>query len=200
MTARTPVEFVDENGHRVGNKVELAANIGGDEQALLTDELTGALSTIDVIHHEVHIGEMFMGEHSASVLNGANLDIRLLTGANGCHATFEINVGGQATLYIYEAANISVGTVVNVWNMKRTATGIAPFQMWHTPTVTGTGTVALVNGRLLAGGTNPTSRVGTGSRQNLEWILKPATEYLIRVTNSSGGAIIENVVVNGYEG
>lgn len=201
MTPRNPVEFTDEQGRRVGNKVTLAADIGGAETDLLIDEKTGALATLDVIHHEVHEAEMYIGEYSASVLNGASLNIRLLTSTGGSHTTFEINVGGQSLLYIYEAATISGGTTLAVYNMNRQDTpGPQPFQMWHTPIVMATGTTALVNGRLLAGGTSPTTRVGTGSRPGLEWILKVSTEYLIRVTNNSGATIVVNVVVNGYIG
>lgn len=69
----------------------------------------------------------------------------------------------------------------------------------HTPTVTATGSVALVNGRILPGGNSPQTRVGDGIRQGVEWILAPAAGYLLRVTNTSGAAIACNVALEWYE-
>jgi len=81
---------------------------------------------------------------------------------------------------------------------------LAPFDettgaVVHTPTVTATGTVTLVNGRILPGGNSPTTRVGGGIRSGAERILKPSTKYLMRVNNSSGSTIAVNVVLEWYE-
>lgn len=191
-------EWIPQKSDANGNLHIILENSTTDEP-LLTDEITGALSTIDVVHHEIHEGEYFFTEYSASVNNAASLQIRILTGANGLHFESDIGVSGQSQLYFYEAPTISDGTVLTVYNRKRTdTTHTTPFQAWHTPTVGGVGTTPLIPGRLIPGGTNPGTRIGGTSGQRKEWILKPNTEYLVRITNTSGSAIIISATVEGY--
>lgn len=167
---------------------------------LITDDITGALATIDVVHHEVHEGEMFHAEHSASVGNGNNLDVLLATGAaNEAHLSAAVAAGGQSLVYLYEAPNASGGTPLTVYNMHRSdTTHSSPFTAAHTPVVVGVGTVPLINGRLIAGGTSVPSRVGGETRANTEWILKPNTAYLLRVTNNSGASIVIHITAEAY--
>lgn len=169
---------------------------------VLVDDQTNALKTIDTVHHEVHEGEMWHASYTNSnVANGANLDFVMVTGATKeCHAAFEVFAGGQVTVYLYEAPTLSNnGTGVTAYNMKRSHVGSATATTTHTPTVTQTGTTALVNGRILPGGTSATTRIGGGIRTGVEWILAANTKYLLRCTNSSGGAIAINAVVEWYE-
>jgi len=166
------------------------------------DEMTGAALVIDTIHHEVHEGEMFHASHTnGSVSNGAKVDMLLVTGAAvETHVSWEVFAGGQVTVYLYEGATTSAnGTAITVYNMKRNSLNAPDGVVTHTPTVTATGTTALVNGRILPGGTSPTTRVGGGIRSGAEWILKPGTKYLMRITNTSGGTIAINVALEWYE-
>lgn len=163
------------------------------------DEETGAVLTIDTLHHEVHEGEMFHAAHTASVANGANLDFQLTTGAKDVHSAWEVFAGGQVTVSLFEAPTTSGGTAVAAYNMHRDSPNTPQSAVVHTPTVSDTGSVALVNGRILPGGTSPTTRVGGGIRAGTEWILKPNTKYLLRVNNSSGGTIAINAVLEWYE-
>lgn len=181
--------------------VFLVQGSGGSEdtdQPLMVDELTGALATIDTVHHEVHEGEMFYVSHSASVNNASSMDVQILTGAGGLHMSSAVSVGGACNLYLYEAPSTSGGSALTSYNKKRDdTTHSSPMTVVHTPSVSGTGTT-LINGRLLAGGNTQQSRIGTGVRDGSEWILKPSTKYLIRVTNVSGTAITISVEVEGY--
>ena len=163
------------------------------------DEDTGAVITIESTHHEVHEGEMFHAGYSASVLNGANLDFQLTTGAKDTHSTWEVFAGGLVTVSLFEAPTTSGGTAVAAYNMHRGSPNTPQSAVVHTPTVTDTGSVALVNGRILPGGTSPTTRVGGGIRAGAEWILKSNTKYLLRVNNGSGGTIAINAVLEWYE-
>lgn len=83
--------------------------------------------------------------------------------------------------------------------MKRSSANTPYSTVTHTPTVTATGSVTLVNGRILPGGTSPQTRVGGGIRQGVEWILAPNTKYLLRVTNGSGSTVAVNVGLEWYE-
>lgn len=164
------------------------------------DPDTGAIVTIDTIHNEVHRGEMWHGEYTfASVANGNNADLRLLTGAQELHFDADVTVTGQATVTLYEAANISAGTAITLRNRRRLSGDLnPPYTLTHTPTVTATGATALIPGRIIPGGSNPTTRVGASTRPDVEWELLPNTEYLLRINNSSGGAIIVTVDIDAY--
>lgn len=180
---------------------------GGAYEAMVVslapaDETTGAALVIDTVHHEVHEGEMFHASYTnGSVSNGASVDVLLVTGATvETHVSWEVFGGGQVTVYLYEGATTSAnGTAVSAYNMKRDSTNEPGGVVTHTPTVTDTGSVALVNGRILPGGTSNQTRVGGGIRSGAEWILAPDTLYLMRATNTSGGTIAINVALEWYE-
>lgn len=164
------------------------------------DPVTGAPVTIDSVHHEVHEGEMFHAGYTvASVANGASVDLLFTVGAKEAHATFEVFAGGQVSVHLYEAPTVANGTAITIYNMKRSSANEALSTVKHTPTVTATGSVALVSGRILPGGTSPQTRVGGGIRQGVEWILAPGTAYLLRVANGSGATIAVNVGLEWYE-
>lgn len=167
----------------------------------MIDHTTNALKVVDTVHHEVHEGEMFHSEYyAASLANNGSLDIEIATPADKeAHFVFTINAGGQAVAYLYEAPTVAGGTAMAVHNMNRRSANLPGTTIVHTPTVSATGTTVLVNGRLLAGGTSVQTRVGGGVRQNTEWILRPGTKYLLRVTNTSGSAVPINVACEFYE-
>lgn len=164
-----------------------------------TDEHSGAITTIDVVHQKIHDKRMFHTEYSASVLNGASQEILLIVGNEEAHITMAINASGQCLVYLYEGADASGGTAIPVYNKNRTdGTAHAPFTAAHTPVVVATGTVALIPGRLISGGTNPTTRVGDDTRTESEWDFDINTKYLLRVTNSAGSSCIINSIIEGY--
>lgn len=154
---------------------------------------------VDSVHHEVHEGEMMHAEYyAASVSNNSSIDILLSIGAHEAHTVFSVNAGGAGVIYLYESPTVSGGTAVTVYNMKRSNAALPLTTIKHTPTVTATGSTALVN-RYIAGGTSPTTRVGGGVRSGTEWILAPSTNYLLRFTNSSGGTIAVSMAIELYE-
>jgi hypothetical protein len=163
------------------------------------DSVIHGLITIDAAHHEVHEGEMFYAEHTASVNNGANMDMLLTIGAKEAHLVFNVSAGGQSSIYLYESPTVANGTTVPVYNMKRASLTAALTTVKHTPSVSGVGATPLVNGRVVSGGTSPTTRVGGGIRSGTEWILKPSTSYLLRVTNDSGSTVLINTALEFYE-
>lgn len=163
------------------------------------DDTVGALITIDTVHHEVHEGEMFTVEHSASVTNTNSLDILFTIGNKTAHTGISVSAGGQITGYLYEAPTASGGTALTIYNMNRTSSNVSEAIATHTPTVSATGSVALINGRVLPGGATNQTRVGGSARTGAEWILKSNTKYLLRITNTSGGTIVINPVIEFYE-
>jgi hypothetical protein len=166
------------------------------------DEATGATIGIDVVHHEVHEGEMHHAGYTvASLANNGSIDLLfVVSNTVDAHTTWEVFAGGQVQVSMWESPTYgSLGTALVEYNMNRTVTRTAASQLYHTPSITSTNAITLVNGRILPGGTSPTTRVGGGIRSGGEWILAPGRAYLLRVTNTSGGTIAANVVQEWYE-
>ncbi len=162
---------------------------------------TSAVKNIDIVHAEIHLGYMWRGTHSFTALaDNASVDLRLLTGTGLFHMAASFDVGGAGRVYLYEAPTISAGTAVAMYNLRRDVATACPLTLTHGPTVTATGSVALVNGYYIPGGASPTTRVGAVLRGGGGdwWLLKGATEHLIRFTNLSGGNISGSITIEGY--
>lgn len=189
---------VDEDGNLYVHLVAPLSGGGEDaDQLLLTDEITGALATIAIPHHEVHTGEMFEASYFVlSLANNGSIDFRLPTGAKFCHFVFDCACGGNAEVQFYASANLAGGTPVTAWNMNRPSANVATMSVLHTPAVIGAGT--LVYNAMLPGGRGPNAAGGT-ARQGTEWILKQNTVYLLRLFNRSGNSQPTSIVVQWYE-
>lgn len=100
-------------------------------------------------------------------------------------------------MQMYEGATFSAaGTAVEMTNHNRNSTKVIPSGVTHTPTITGTG--SQLNGPMFVpGGKGGTSSGGTGGFAE-EFILKPSTVYLLRVTNVSGVNQAISATVKGY--
>jgi hypothetical protein len=172
-------------------------------QAWLTDGLdaaTGALKTIDVVHEEVHEGEMFLAEYSAaSVADGGTVRLVLTAGARQPHLSFNVSAGGACQVYLYEGSTSVGGTAVPTYSYNRSGTITPTMAVAHSPSAGTVGTVALVNGRYLAGGNSSNTRIGGGVRQGVEFMFAPSTKYILDTVNKSGGAITVNVATEWYE-
>ena len=156
---------------------------------------------IDSVHDEVHEGEMMHAEYyAASVNNNASVDVLITTGESEAHAVMNLSAGGSCVAYLYESPDATGGTAITCYNMKRDNSRVPSATVEHTPSVSGTGSTALIAGRLIPGGTSQTTRVGGGTRTGTEWILAPSTKYLFRVTNISGSTVGVSVAVEFYEG
>lgn len=163
------------------------------------DAVTGAVVTIDTIHHEVHEGEMFHAEHVATtVANNASLDLLINPGAVDQHLALSVTAGGACRVYVYENPTASGGTAVPVYNMLRSSANPTLATVAHTPTVTATGSTAIVPGRYVPGGASAQTRVGGTIRTGTEWIYKASTPYLVRITNVSGQAVFVDAALEWY--
>lgn len=156
-------------------------------------------SYIDFVHQKVHEGRFFSGGHyAAGVANNGTLEILFQTGPDYFfHGMADSYSGGDSVLTMYEGVTFSAaGTAVPLTNHNRNSTNVIASGATHTPTITGTGTQ--LNGPILVpGGSGGNSSGGAGGFSN-EFILKPSTAYLLRVTNVSGIAQSIGATVKGY--
>ena len=165
------------------------------------DSVSGAPYWLDVAHYEIHYGGMCHAEHvDGTVADDDVVDVLLRTGASADHAIFEVSVGGQSSVQMWEAPQVGdVGTAFGSLNMNRLMTRTAETLLYHSPTITATGAITMVN-RIIPAGATAQTRVGGQSSKGVEWVLAPETDYLLRITNTSGGNIPISTVFEWYEG
>lgn len=165
------------------------------------DAVSGAPYFLDVAHWEIHIGHMHHAEHTVGVVaNNGTVNVLLRTGDTADHVIFEVSVGGQSAVQLWEAPEVgAVGTEIPSYNMNRTITRTAESLLYHTPTITATSEITMVN-RIIPAGATAQTRVGGQSSKGVEWVLAPNTDYLLRITNTSGGNIPVSVMFEWYEG
>jgi hypothetical protein len=169
-----------------------------ESQVLLVDSITGALSTIPVVHHEVHEGETFeVSWFDANVANNGVLAILLQVGnTHSPHLTFNVACGGDCQVELIEGPTVNAaGTPLVISNMHRQGGGASSCIATHTPNVAG-GDVLLNIAQ--PGGSGPHA-TGSTTRSNVERVLHRGWYYLIRGTNLSGGAQIMSVQLGWYE-
>jgi hypothetical protein len=164
------------------------------------DHITGAINMIDVVHHEVHEGEMFTTEYTRTgVADTGTVQYVMTTGAKQPHLAFTVNAGGACQVWMYEGSTATGGTALPIYNNNRLSSR-TPVSSWvHSPSAGTVGTVALVSGRFIPGGASVQTRIGGAVRSNVEWMLRTSTKYTINVVNVSGGAVTVTSVFEWYE-
>lgn len=160
---------------------------------------------IDPEHYQIHEGKVFyITRYVSSVSNGASSDILMAVPASLYpHLRAYIVTANDAPMrvFLYEGATTSDdGTGMTGYNLNRNSANTASTVVTHSPTVTGTGTLLDISLIPDTGGGLFSPGGGAGSSDlPTEWILKPSTKYLIRVTNDSGSATAVDFQIFWYE-
>lgn len=155
---------------------------------------------VDVNHQRNHDGRAWyaykMYQDSAPLASGASIDI-VLASASGVipHMTIDALCLGDAEFYIYEGTSATGGTSFTPINRNRNYTTSSQVAMIVNPTVSSLGTQ--LDAQILPGGTGKKS--GGGTAGSLEYVLKPLTNYLFRLTNVNGTAHAAHLALEWYE-
>lgn len=157
---------------------------------------------VDVNHQRNHDGRAFyaykIAPDSAPLAALASIDI-VLASPSGVypHLTVEGLCLGDAELFIYEGTSTTGGTAFTPINRNRNYAISNPSQvaMVINPTVTSVGTE--IDAQLIPGGAGKKS--GGGTAGSLEYVLKPLTNYLFRLTNVNGTAHAADLTLEWYE-
>jgi len=168
-----------------------------------TSVLSGAdapLIMVDVNHQRNHDGRAYQAwrlyPDSAKLAAGASCNIVFAAGPGiRMHLTLDAVLMGDAEFYIYEGSTSTGGTAFTPINRNRNYTDSSNVAMVMNPTVTATG--VLLDAQFLPGGVG--KKAGGGSATSREFVLKPLTNYLIRMTNVNGTAHAVYVALEWYE-
>lgn len=160
------------------------------------------LITVDVNHQRNHDGRAFfaykLAPDSAPLGATASIDI-VLASPSGVfpHITVDAMCLGDAELYIYEGTVTTGGTSFTPVNRNRNyaVSNESQIAMVINPTVTSVGTE--IDAQIIPGGVGKKS--GGGTAGSLEYVLKPLTNYLFRLTNVNGTAHAAYLQLEWYE-
>jgi hypothetical protein len=175
-----------------------------DELMRAWDPFTHSLTMIGEKHRMIHDGFSYhCTDRAVSLANGADLDILLDNPAgNFPHINGILFSMGDSPcdLVSYEGVTTSAsGTLAARFNRNRNSTNESAMLAYVGPTVTDLG--LQVHDRFIpdAGGAGSNDVGVISPNFGEEWILKPATKYLVRLTNNSGGAITVGMEMLWYE-
>lgn len=160
------------------------------------------LITVDVNHQRNHDGRAFfaykINPTSAKLAAGANIDI-VLASPSGIlpHLNVDAFCQGDAELYVYEGTSTSGGTPFTPINRNRNyaVSNVSQVAMVINPTVTSVGTE--LDAQIVPGGVGKKS--GGGTAGSLEYVLKPLTNYMFRLTNVNGTSHAAFLTLEWYE-
>lgn len=153
------------------------------------DSFSRAVTVIDENHRLIHEGWFYTATYrNTAVANGATLDILIAVPAGKVPHLQLLEIvtdGGPISYQLDEAVTTSAdGTALPSYNRNRTSSNVAATVLTHTPTVTDTGLEIEAHNVPAIG-----NKVGIFDQTSQgEWMLKPSTKYLLRVTNDSGQA------------
>ena len=157
---------------------------------------------VDVNHQRNHDGRAYyaykIAPDTAKLASGSSINI-VLASPSGVfpHVTVHGMCLGDAELYIYEGTVTTGGTAFTPVNRNRNyaVSNQSQVAMVINPTVTSVGTE--LDAQIIPGGTGKKSSGGTAG--SLEYVLKPLTNYLFRLTNVNGTAHAASLTLEWYE-
>ena len=157
---------------------------------------------VDVNHQRNHDGRGYfaykLAPDSAPLASAASINI-VLASPSGVfpHVTVDAMCLGDAELYIYEGASTTGGTAFTPINRNRNyaVSNVSQVAMVINPTVTSVGTE--IDAQIIPGGSGKKSSGGAAG--SLEYVLKPLTNYLFRLTNVNGAAHAASLQIEWYE-
>ena len=184
----------------VGGRLLLAKDEHGNTRLVAIDPITGALSSIDVEHREVHEGHFFSGSQyvaNVQIVSPKKYIINTPDTARRAHIKIQVDGAAKFTAKLSEGATTdSDGTELTMHNADRESTNVAGTKFYHTPTNAVHGAVVLRE--QTAGSNSPVVRIGGTARNGGEWMLKRNTKYLLEITVAADNTDI-SVVFDFYE-
>lgn len=163
------------------------------------DLVSKALVQLDSTHARIHEGIYYsIGFTIPSLANGVSQNCLLKTKDNEIHLRPSAVMGGDARFFIFEGTVVSAnGSASTAANRRRESSSTHIVEIFNGATVTDDGD--LLDEHLLVGGTGPAQSIGGASELISEWVFKPNTNYLLRLTNISGASQPSNMHLDFYE-
>lgn len=157
-----------------------------------------SLPIIDVNHLRLHEGRAYYVykhySYSAGLAAGSSIDIAIAWPAGVTpHAVFAYSSSGEAEFYVYESPTTSGGTPMTIFRRQRVLTAASQGAAVLAPTVTDVGT------ELFAEFVSASNKGGSSESYTFEYVLKPLTTYLFRLTNVNEQSHPATLRIEWYE-
>jgi len=163
------------------------------EPADVIDDISGVLSTIAVEHANIHKGVLFSLLHKVDITAGSTAYIQLKTGSKTVHFK-PTNIATDADKFaveFLEDPTLTDGTTpITLINRNRTSSNTPEIAAYSNPTGVSGGTKI---DEFYVGGTVGQKIVGGDVIAGVnEFVLKPNTDYIYKITNegTSDGAVM----------
>ena len=172
----------------------------GVQQVIGSDR---SMPIIDVNHLRLHEGRAYYVYHThkdtGRLAVGSSINIALAFPAGvDAHAEIDYQCGGEAEIYVYESPTTSGGTAMTLHRRNRVINTASQGVAVLNPTVTAVGTEFY--SELITSAEGQGNRSGAGGRGiSFEFILKPLTTYLFRLTNVNGASQMAEMRIDWYE-
>lgn len=135
-------------------------------------------------------GQMYSWDYKFSVGAGASVYYQVKTGANWMFHTLSrtvsVEAGGPYRVELYEAPTVTDGTIQQLpYNMNRKSAKTAEPIIYINPTGVSGGTLLEKMFLPTGGGPKTSGELAAGISER---VLKPSTNYVVKITNSGGAA------------
>lgn len=135
-----------------------------------------------------------------------NMDTLIVVGAKPLHIRFDVEIyGGLCRVHLYRSPVASNNGTERGWAPFNDLNSVDPHPMatklYSTPTLTSVGTMILVpNGRLVLAPAQGSKGITSSVGGRFERVLRPNTNYLLRVTPNTGVTnVLATVSGSAYE-
>lgn len=162
-----------------------------------------SMPVIDVNHLRLHEGRayyVYKTHPDAGRLGvGSSINIALAFPAGvDAHAVIDYQCGGETEVYVYESPTTSGGTAMTLHRRNRVINTDSQGVAVLNPTVSALGTEFYSELITSAEGAGHRSG-GGGAGNSFEFVLKPLTTYLFRLTNVNGSSQMAELRIDWYE-
>lgn len=149
------------------------------------DRVAGGIVTIDMMHRQVHLGQLFEAYvYNEALNNNSSLTTLVSTTDKSVHMRFQASATGESKIILRKDVVVdSLGTEVFAVNKNLGSNNPSPCRIYTGATFTSS---TIISEDIIVGG-----RGGQAVGSNLEgfadeWVLVPGNDYLFTLTNESG--------------
>lgn len=185
------LEYLSKGGYRSGRVIAESGEVVNFATALLNaTDVSNAIITISLEHSKIHQGEGWeVSIETGDILPGANYYVLFKTseGYRPHLRSYEVTAtDSPVVIRLFENAEVSTnGSAVSSKNRNRNESDVNGVSVFSQPAVTNEGT-RLETDFITSGGNKIGGNAGSFYE---EWIMKPSTNYLIKITNNSNNTI-----------
>jgi len=155
------------------------------------DNSSISLQVIDFQHHEIHEGDHYFVNGTATLDQDDTLDFAVQTpdSTTWAHMLFKISSTEQTTFQIFETSDYDAdGSRVTAYNNDRNSSNTSILTITKDPTVNSNGTLLFEQSFGVT--STPTRSLSGETRADEEIILKQNTKYIFRITSAANDNIV----------